>query len=126
MTKLPTKSGPWVASVAVVVSDKGRAKRWYSEKLGLSILANEAHWVGVGRRGKGAMIHLCEYPEPGNVRLEPGNSGILLLVEDDLRTRYEELRARGVDYARPPTEHPWGWDATIRDPDGNELLLMRK
>lgn len=30
-----------------------------------------------------------------------------------------------VEFAHEPTQQPWGvWDAMIRDPDGNELLLL--
>ncbi len=119
--RTPTVSRPWVASVAVVVSDVARAKRWYTEALGLELLTDGGHWITVGRRGRGGALHLC-HPEDGS--LEPGTSGILLLVDGDLSARCEELRAKGVDFTGPLTEHPWGWDATVRDPDGNELLLM--
>ena len=118
------KGRPWVASIAVVVSDKERAKRWYTEKLGLELLSDDEHWVCVGRKGMGAMLHLCEYPEAGRVELEPGTTGILLLLDGDLAEHVERLSATGVEVVTPVTDHPWGSDATVRDPDGNEVLLM--
>jgi len=126
----PTKSSknriaPWVASTAVVVKDRAKSLRWYTEVLGLPIAISGEHWVTVGNARKGGAIHLCQGLdlEPA-VPLEPGNSGILLLLEGDFRANCEELKARGIEFVDGPTERPWGWDATIRDPDGNELLLM--
>ncbi len=122
-TTKPNRPRPWVASVAVVVSDIARSRRWYTESLGLDLLSDGEHWITVGQKRRGGQIHLCR--SEGQA-LEPGNSGILLLVEGDLTARVDELRSRGVEIVHPPTERPWGWDATIRDPDGNEHLLMNR
>lgn len=121
-SKLPPIS---VATVAVVVKSREAAKRWYTEKLGLTILTDMGHWVTVGRRDDGGAIHLCQLDEapPGTV-MEPGNAGILLVVPETIQRAYDVLRKRGVAFEGPPEERPWGWDATIRDPDGNVLLLM--
>lgn len=114
-----------VASVAVVVQSREAAKRWYTEKLGLTILTDMGHWLTVGRRGEGGALHLCQLDEaPPGTALEPGNSGILLVVPGTIQQAYRVLRQRGVEFEGPPEERPWGWDATIRDPDGNALLLM--
>jgi len=123
----PSKSRvtPWVASTAVVVKDRKNSLRWYTEVLGLPIAVPGDHWVTVGHAQKGGAIHLCQGSdlEPP-VPLEPGNSGILLLLDGDFHANCEALKARGVEFVDGPTQRPWGWDATIRDPDGNELLLM--
>jgi catechol 2,3-dioxygenase-like lactoylglutathione lyase family enzyme len=114
-----------VASVAVVVKSREAAKRWYTEKLGLTILTDMGHWVTVGRKDDGGALHLCQLDEaPAGTTMEPGNSGILLIVPGTVQQAYEALRERGVEFEGPPEERPWGWDATIRDPDGNTILLM--
>lgn len=108
-----------------MVSDREASKRWYIDRLGLDLLDAGDHWVTVGRKGNGGRIHLCQGSELGDgFPLEPGNTGILLVVPGDLPTRCRELEARGVAFSRPPEERPWGWDAEVRDPDGNLLLLM--
>lgn len=118
-------AAPSIASTAVVVKDRRKALAWYTEVLGLVPLMEEGHWVTVGKRGQGGALHLCQVTEfDPKGKLEPGNTGILLLIEGDFSARCEELRARGVEICDGPTQRPWGWDATIRDPDGNELLLM--
>lgn len=119
----PEGGAPWVASVAVMVGDIDRAKDFYTTKLGLSVLSDGEHWVTVGRKGKGGALHLCAASE--EMPLEPGNSGILVIVEGDLKAECSKLAARGVEFVHQPTKQPWGvWDAAIRDPDGNEILLM--
>jgi len=114
---------PWVASVAVMVSDVDRAKKWYTETLGLRVLQDGEHWITVGRKGKGGTLHLCQASK--ELPLEPGNTGILVIVENDLKTACAQLKSRGVEFVHEPTKQPWGvWDAMIRDPDGNDILLM--
>jgi len=114
----------WVASVAVMVSDTDKSKEWYTKKLGLSVLMDGEHWVTVGRKGKGGALHLC-LASPDGFSLEPGNTGILVMVDGDLRQECAKLQQAGVEFVHPPTKQPWGvWDAMIKDPDGNEILLM--
>ncbi len=112
-----------MASVAVMVSNVDRSKSWYTERLGFSVLQDGEHWITVGRKGKGGALHLClatkEQP------LEPGNSGILMIVDGDLKAECAKLKKRGIEFVRDPELQPWGvWDAIVRDPDGNEILLM--
>lgn len=114
-----------VASVAVVVSDRKKATEWYTRNLGLDLIESMDHWVAVGRKGKGGLLHLCaikEWNESGS--LEPGNSGILLrLPGRDFVAACEQLKANGVEFTEGPTKESWGWTATVRDPDGNEIFL---
>jgi catechol 2,3-dioxygenase-like lactoylglutathione lyase family enzyme len=119
-----SRDSAWVASVAVMVSEAGRAKEWYTSKLGLSVLQDGEHWITVGRKEKGGAIHLC-VATPDGFSLEPGNTGILVMVGGDLREECAKLKEQGVHFVHEPTKQPWGvWDAMIRDPDGNEILLM--
>ena len=116
---------PIVASVAVVVSDRAAAKSWYTEKLGLSILADDDHWLVVGRKGEGGQLHLCQRSEAGDGQdMEPGTSGVLLLIPGEFRRECARLRTGGVEFTQGPEKAPWGWYATVRDPDGNEHYLM--
>jgi catechol 2,3-dioxygenase-like lactoylglutathione lyase family enzyme len=114
---------PRFLSVAIVVSDRKKAVAWYTDALGLEHLDDDDHWQTVGRKGS-AKLHLCqvtEYDPSG--KLEPGNSGIALTVPGDFRASCAALESRGVEFVTPPTKYDWGWGASIRDPDGNELYL---
>jgi uncharacterized glyoxalase superfamily protein PhnB len=46
-------------------------------------------------------------------------------VTDDCRKTYEELAARGVEFTDGPNEQPYGIDAGIRDPFGNQLRFVQ-
>jgi predicted enzyme related to lactoylglutathione lyase len=117
----------WVHSSAVAVSDRRRAAEWYHEVLGFTILDDDPeHWTTVGFGECGARIHLCEVAgrkSPPKAS-EVGDTGILLLCEEPLRTLYRKLSRRGVRFSMPPKEFPWGSVAKFLDPDGNEFWLM--
>jgi catechol 2,3-dioxygenase-like lactoylglutathione lyase family enzyme len=117
--------GPWMASVPVVVSDRNASRDWYTKRLGLELISDEEHWVTVGRRGKGSMLHLCQASDNGDggIPLEPGPSGIVLVIPGDFETECARLAENGVEFAHKPEKTDWGWYATIRDPDGNEHNL---
>lgn len=114
---------PRFMSIAVVVSDRKKAVEWYTEKFGLDHVADDGHWQAVGKKG-GGLLHLCqvtEFDEKG--QLEPGNTGIAFTLPGDFVKSCAALEARGVTFASPPTKYDWGWGATVRDPDGNEIYL---
>jgi catechol 2,3-dioxygenase-like lactoylglutathione lyase family enzyme len=114
-----------VATTAMVVSDRKKATEWYTRILGLDLVESMDHWVTVGRKGKGGLLHLCAVSEfDAKAGLEPGNSGILLRVPgQDFVAACGELRANGVEFIEGPKKESWGWFATVRDPDGNEIFL---
>jgi catechol 2,3-dioxygenase-like lactoylglutathione lyase family enzyme len=115
---------PVFSSIAVVVSDRHKAVRWYTEKLGLDHLVDEDHWQAVGTRDRPGVIHVCQVSEyDPSAPLEPGNTGIALHLPGDFEKACAVLKARGVEFSSPPTKYDWGWGATVRDPDGNELYL---
>lgn len=122
---MSSKKTPWVASVPVVVSDKEISKKWYTEKLGLVVTADEDHWVTVGGDGRGSSLHLCQASEnmPKPIPLEPGPSGIVIAIPGDFVAECKILMDKGVEFSHPPEKAPWGWYATVRDPDGNEHYL---
>ena len=125
LVRKPSAPQPWVMSVAVMVNDRERSKRWYLEKLHLALLTDEDHWVTVGRKGRGGALHLCQVSEAGEgAALEPGNTGILLQLGGDFAANCADLQKGGVEFRVPPTKADWGTYATIVDPDGNELVLM--
>jgi uncharacterized glyoxalase superfamily protein PhnB len=39
---------------------------------------------------------------------------------------YDELAARGVEFAGPPKKEPWGSFVTFKDPDGNQFVLSSR
>lgn len=123
-SRKPAAVVPSFMSVAVVVSDRQKAVKWYTERFGLEHVADEGHWQAVGKKGIPGALHLCQVSEfDASASLEPGNTGIAFTVPGDFVKSCAALEARGVEFSSPPTKHDWGWGASVRDPDGNEIYL---
>lgn len=62
-----------------------------------------------------------------HTEIEPraAGGGIVLYLEcEDLDARVHELKSAGVVFETDPVDQPWLWrEASLRDPDGNELRL---
>ena len=45
---------------------------------------------------------------------------------DDIHEEHRRLKAKGVEFIRPPEQEHWGgWVATFKDPDGNILQMLQ-
>ena len=49
----------------------------------------------------------------------------LVLVVDDCRAAYDEMRGRGVEFTQEPTERYGNVDASFRDPSGNGWKMLQ-
>jgi len=114
-------------SVAVAVTDRRKAARWYAKVLDWKVLDDDPeHWTTVGDPGGRFRVHLCEVGgRPGRrpPRSEVGNTGIQLVTDEPIRRVAARLKRRGVRFSLPPKKMPWGWIARFLDPDGNEFWL---
>ncbi len=110
------------SSVAVVVSNRKKALAWYTQQLGLDVIAEMDHWTVVGRKKGGMALHLCEYGKP-TPKAEKGNTGIMFLTNDSMEKTYRKLKKAGVKFSVPPEKVEWGWHCRFVDPDGNEFWL---
>ena len=109
-----------------MVSSREGSLDWYTRRLGLDVNEvdpNDPHWVTVGRRGRHGGLHLCQAGDYPDLVLEPGNSGIDLRVDTDFKRACATWRARGIVFAIPPRKRPWGWEAHVKDPDGNVIRI---
>lgn len=109
-----------IDTVAVLVSDRHTALKWYHSILGLQLAyvgppesssdptiqgTPEAagHWIELGPDRPLSRIHICEL---ANHKTEPGPTGITFLT-DDIRVEYERLKANGVKFIYPPRKMDW-------------------
>ncbi len=84
--------------VTVPVSDIGRAKDFYAEKVGFTVdidykISDEVHLVQLTPPGSACSIHLGA---PG-MGMEPGSISGVFLVVRDVRAARAELAERGVE-----------------------------
>ena len=118
----------YFSSVAIEVRNRKRSVDWYTNKVGLDLIQDMGHWVTVGRKGSKAMIHICQWSEiSAGDPIEPGLLGITLKTpggEKEFLSACRAWKANGVRFGRQPKKRPWGWYARLRDPDGNEFIVM--
>jgi predicted enzyme related to lactoylglutathione lyase len=116
-----------VSVVSVPVSDQDRAKEFYVEKLGFDLTREDdsipgIRWIQVTPKGGSTSLTLVTWFDT----MPAGSLQGLVAVCDDLERECEELRTRGVTVERPLERQPWGFEAVIRDPDGNRLVLQQR
>ncbi len=114
-----------VRLVSVPVSDQARSKAFYTETLGLELVAEEDmasgnRWVEVGPAGGETSISLVTWLES----MVPGTLKGLILLTEDIQADYDELSGRGVEFLGPIEQQHWGKFVQLKDPDGNVLVLQ--
>jgi predicted enzyme related to lactoylglutathione lyase len=129
--------------VNVWVHDQDEALAFYTEKLGMELRDDVTvpemgnfRWLTVGIPGNddvaltlmtipGAPMFEEETQEQLKSLLAKGVLGGLFFTTDDCQGTYEELKARGVEFAQEPTQQPYGLDAGFRDSSGNHIRMMQ-
>jgi predicted enzyme related to lactoylglutathione lyase len=115
-----------VVVVSIPVSDQGRAKAFYLDKLGFQLIREDdsipgIRWVQVAPKGGTTALTLVTWFES----MPPGSLKGLVLSSSNLQADYESLVAKGVEFDGPPQRQPWATEAVLRDPDGNSLVLQQ-
>ena len=90
----------------------------------------ENELIEVAPRGATTALVLYTPTEqmPGATTYERARNNIgifanFIFETDDINQTYKELSGRGVEFGDKPSQQPWGWWATIKDPDGNSIGL---
>lgn len=113
-----------VQVVHVPVSDQDRAKDFYVDRLGMSVIADlhmgpHGRWLQVAPAGAATSLALV----PGDGSSAPG-SATLVFETDDIEEDVAQLRERGLDLPEQIEDMPWARAIRFTDPDGNNLVLQ--
>jgi catechol 2,3-dioxygenase-like lactoylglutathione lyase family enzyme len=132
-----------VSHVNVWVHDQDEALAWYTEKLGFEVREDvtlpelgDFRWLTVGPVGQpdfalalmsipGPPVFDPETAEQIKTLMGKGAAGGLFFSSDDCRRDYEELKGRGVEFTEEPSDRPYGVDAGLRDPSGNQIRIVQ-
>ena len=132
-----------LAHVNQWVRDQDEALAFYTEKLGMELRDDVTvpemgnfRWLTVGPVGQpDVAVVLMAIPGPPvfdpdtaaklQEVMTKGAAGGLFFSTDDCRGIYEDLRAKGVEFNQEPMERPYGIDAGLRDPSGNQIRLIQ-
>lgn len=111
-----------VAFVAIAVSDKDKAKKFYQETLELKPARTQMEGAWVEYDLGPVTIGVGCHPS-----WQPSKEGTSVAFEvDDFDASVAKLKERGISFDMGPMETPVCWMAQFRDPDGNKLLLHKR
>lgn len=115
--------------VIIYVRDLDRSLRFYVDKLAFRVVVdhrfdNGRRWIEVAPADGNAHLGLALLqPEEDAEKLIRPESRIWFITED-VNRKYEEWKARGVQFRYPPEVPDWGGIHTrFEDPDGNSFGL---
>lgn len=109
-------------NVVVFVTDLGRAKKFYSEQLGLP-LAGETQMLLEFFPGSVTTLGIALALQDVAKALVGRHTGITLQV-DEIEVLCERLKDCGATFVEPLESSPWGKMAVVADPDGNQFALV--
>jgi catechol 2,3-dioxygenase-like lactoylglutathione lyase family enzyme len=110
--------------MSMPVTDQDRARDFYVDVLGFALVRDNhmgpaQRWVQVAPKGAATSITLVNWFES----MPAGSVGGLVLESDDLDADVARLSGLGVPVSEVRDE-PWGRYVTLKDPDGNGLVLQ--
>ena len=126
-----------LAHITLVVRDYDEAIAWFTTVLGFTLVADkyqpeqDKRWVLVAPPGAGdnaATLLLARASTPeqaASIGNQAGGRVFLFLKTDDFWRDYRDLAAKGVRFARPPAEQPYGIVAVFEDLYGNLWDLVQ-
>jgi catechol 2,3-dioxygenase-like lactoylglutathione lyase family enzyme len=127
-----------LSHITLMVRDQAQAYDVYVNKLGFKVqtdmtMENGFRWLTVSPPGQpGVEIVLSEPIEPmfskdmiPHVRalLDQNAMGGGVWEADDCQKTFEDLKARGIEFLKPPTKEFYGIEALFRDGCGNWFSL---
>jgi catechol 2,3-dioxygenase-like lactoylglutathione lyase family enzyme len=128
-----------VGVVGLYVRDQDEALKFYVEKLGFRIHTDarngDYRWLTVQHPEQPSFQLGLFVPQPPTVDattaqelraiVAKGGMPPLVLIVDDCRASYEQMRGRGVEFTQAPTDRYGTVDAGFRDPSGNGWKMIQ-
>ena len=115
-----------VKFATIYVSDQERSLAFYRDKLGFKVTTD----VSFGPPGQEMRwLELAIAPDQDTKIVlfkdasKIGGFSPVVFATSDVQKSYEELSARGVEYANKPKQESWGWSSMFKDPDGTTFML---
>jgi predicted enzyme related to lactoylglutathione lyase len=124
----------------VYVLDQDRAKRFYTDTLGLELRQDlnlgNFRWLTVGPKGQPDLQIVLMGIQPSPFMNEEACASLRALIEKvglsagvfttaDCKQTFEDLKAKGVEFVHAPAERPYGIEALMKDDSGNWFSLVQ-
>lgn len=131
-----------MSHVCVYVLDQNSAYDFYVNKLGFKVATDapmgpDARWLTVTPPDqpeleitlmpvKEGMMFSKEAAEQMRSLVQKGTFGFGVFECRDIYATYEELKAKGVEFSKPPRKEFYGIEALFKDDSGNWFSLGQK
>ena len=120
-----------ISKVVIDVDDQERAKHFWTTAMRFEVVKDvpygEERWLEVGSPDRGVILVLGRTSAgPGKRAEVPAMlpTSNVMFACDDLPRAYQELVARGVEFAQPPVQQEFGWWSLFNDTEGNRFALV--
>jgi uncharacterized glyoxalase superfamily protein PhnB len=132
-----------ISAAQLWVHDQDEALEFWTRKVGMEVRSDVTlpeipgfRWLTVGPANQpdvaislmaipGAPVMDAQTSEEVRNLMAKGFAGTVFLTTEDVRSDYEELKDRGVEFTETPEERPYGVDCGFRDPSGNSIRLTQ-
>jgi len=126
--------------INIYVLNQESALDFYTNKFGLKIITDvpmskDTRWLTVGTPEQpGFEINLTpiteelfskETAEALRELVKKGTFGVGIFTCNDIFATYEELKAKGVEFTKPPKKEFYGTEALFKDDSGNWFSLAQ-
>jgi predicted enzyme related to lactoylglutathione lyase len=116
-----------VKFVSIPVRDQEKSLKFYTEKLGLEIMTDQAfgnqRWIELGIPGADTRVVLFTLPGQHD---QIGKHQPVTFWSDNVQQTFEQLSKKGVEFLQPPKTEHWGTSAIFKDTDGNQFVLSSR
>lgn len=125
----------------IYVLDQDSALDFYTNKLGLKVIIDVpmnkyARWLTVGTSEQPgfeinltpvheSILHSKDTADALRDLVKKGTFGVGIFTCANIMATYEELKARGVEFIKPPTKEFYGTEALFKDDSGNWFSLAQ-
>jgi predicted enzyme related to lactoylglutathione lyase len=111
--------------VSVPTANQDRALAFWTEKAGMRVVTDQP--MGPGMRWielklPNAQTGIVLFTPEGHESRIGTFTGISFVCED-VEKAYAEMKAKGVEFAKPPKKEQWGTSAIFNDSEGNSFVL---
>lgn len=131
-----------MSHVCIFVLDQDKAKEFYTKKLGFEVITEapmdeDVKWLTLGLKDQpgfeivltgitNKMMFNDETAAAMRDLVSNGTFGFGVFECDDIYATYEELKAKGVEFKKPPSKEFYGMEAIFKDDSGSWFSLGEK
>jgi lactoylglutathione lyase len=118
-----------IASTSIFVKDQQESLNFWVDKVGFEVicdllLESNFRWVEIAPRSSDSSMNL--YPKSLIFKKDLKPMPVIVFRTNDIRSTFNNLKARGVTFSRNPLKSILGIHAMFKDVDGNEFLILEK